>query len=770
MSDVVIRRKGTWIEERSIGSGGFGAVTLWKNEESGKYVAIKKCRLANEMTDKHKKRWQMEVKIMGKLEHENVITALEVPAELDVRPTELPLLAMEYCSGGDLRRLLNMPENCCGLKEYVVRCLIHDVSAGIEYLHSNKIIHRDLKPENIVMKPLDERTIYKIIDLGYAKELDQGSVCTSFVGTLQYLAPELYSSSKYTCTVDFWSFGTVVFECITGYRPFLPDRKPIEWHNEVCKKSPDDICAIVEHGEVKFYRCIPTTNRLSRSMQTYLEQWLRLMLRWDPKARGGGLGKDSRATCFNILETVLNMKIIYLLQVSTNDLLTFPVIDAHTIYDLQRRIEDETQIAIGDQDIIMANGMTPDQSKPATQCWLEPSEQEYFVFLFRHGGENFSIEGVDGKTKRAFPPLIQAIVKDAKTMLPFQEQKRTWAESVVYCEEVHQLFKRLVLSQRAIMLSLLRSDSQFVKTKNKMLAEKEVMLTKIKYFQESLEHDVMFYCEQVNNGGVSSDRMYTKWMKMTQDVLEFKKLENRVVELDNHANALQTRIVELQKSPFAKTKQDDTLEQLAKQAKKAYQDFRQQVRDNRDEVRDNKPIVNIIVKSVMWRDKKLPDLYAHLGKISACKYDLNKLLPEIENCIQEIQVNSKKITEFQTQRQTAVWKLLEIAIQQGRKDQTNPSTLEDMVDLPGLGHVDSTSPGPIYMGPAQPFTPGYGANSYIESVLATPTMLESVQVFEDSRATSKQMENALGELMKDHDMFSMKINDFDKYLGDGTFV
>ena len=50
-----------------------------------------------------------------------------------------------------------------------------------------------------------------------------------FISSL-FQAPELYSSSKYTCTVDFWSFGTVVFECITGYRPFLPDRKPIEWY------------------------------------------------------------------------------------------------------------------------------------------------------------------------------------------------------------------------------------------------------------------------------------------------------------------------------------------------------------------------------------------------------------------------------------------------------------------------------------------------------------------------------------------------------------
>ncbi|WAQ96309.1 IKKA-like protein [Mya arenaria] len=486
------RRKGQWTEERNIGSGGFGAVALWKNVQTGDCLALKKCRLANEMTEKHKKRWQMEVKIMSKLDHENVIAGLDVPSELDVRPNELPLLAMEYCSGGDLRRILNQPEHCLGLKEFSIRCLTRDISSGLEYLHGNRIIHRDLKPENIVLKPAEER------------------------------APELFASQKYTCTVDYWSFGTVVFECITGYRPFLPDLPP---------KSPDDICAIVDDkGEVKFHRTIPSKCKLARSMQVYMEQWLRMMLRWDPKARGGGLNKEGRPACFSILDSIFNMKIIYLLNVATNELETYPIADAHNMSDLQKRIEQETNISVEEQDIVMANGMTPDPDKPASQCYLEPSEQDCFVYLFRHGGGDFQPEqSINRQLKQGLPKSIQTIVKDMKTMLPFQEQKRTWAESVVFCDEVFQLFKRLVLSQRAIIL----------------------------------EHDVMFYNEQVNNGGVSSDRMYSKWMRMAQDVDEFKKL---------------TRIVELQKSPFARTKQDDTLEELAKQAKKVYEDFRKQAR------------------------------------------------------------------------------------------------------------------------------------------------------------------------------------------------
>ena len=57
------------------------------------------------MTAKHKQRWELEIQIMKRLNHENVIAAYEVPSALDVKTGQLPLLAMEYCSGGDLRKV-----------------------------------------------------------------------------------------------------------------------------------------------------------------------------------------------------------------------------------------------------------------------------------------------------------------------------------------------------------------------------------------------------------------------------------------------------------------------------------------------------------------------------------------------------------------------------------------------------------------------------------------------------------------------------------------
>ncbi|XP_045212416.2 inhibitor of nuclear factor kappa-B kinase subunit alpha-like [Mercenaria mercenaria] len=754
MSQVI--RKGPWKEERMLGSGGFGAVTLWKNEETGEKIALKKCRLQNEMTDKHKQRWQLEVQIMQRLEHDNVISAMNVPTVLDVKPTELPLLAMEYCSGGDLRRILNQPQNCCGLKEFAIRCLIHDVSAGVEYLHGKKIIHRDLKPENIVLNTVEDKIVYKIIDLGYAKELDQGSVCTSFVGTLQYLAPELFASQKYTCTVDYWSFGTVVFECITGYRPFLPNSPPVQWHKEVCKKSPEDICAkIDDHGEVKFYKTVPTANRLSRSMQTYLEQWLRNMLRWDPKARGGGLVKAGRPAVFQMLDNILQMKIIYLLHVASNELLTYPVIDQHNMLDLHKRIEEETKIPITEQDVILANGVTPEKDKPAAQCWLEPTEEGSYVYLFQHGNRDFE-NGL--KKNKLLPPAVQTIVKDPNTMIPFNDQKRAWAESVFYCEEQYLEFKRIVLSQRAAILSLIRIDSVFVKAKNKMTNELDQLLTKSDFFLQSLDHDMMFYNEQANNGGVSSESMFSKWLKMQKEVQTFMQIKLKVSELESQAVALQTKIVELQKSPFARTKQDDTLEELAKQARSVYQEFRQTARENRDAVKDQKPMVSVVVKCVLWRDKKLPDLYAHLGKIGACKADVYTLLPQVEECLQQIQSNSRKLLDYQKQRQTAIWKLLEITVQQAKKSQPQlPSPLTDSMDVSRMV-APQMLPSPEL---STSNRSNAGTPSMLQSVMSMSSSVESLKAVEDSRATSKKFEETLGSFMDEHENFTTLISDLD---------
>ncbi|XP_062617886.1 inhibitor of nuclear factor kappa-B kinase subunit alpha-like [Saccostrea cucullata] len=702
-------KRGEWVEEKILGSGGFGQVVLWKNEDSGEYVAIKKCRVQSEMTQKHRERWTLEVDIMKRLDHPNVIAAKEVPPVLNVGTGELPLLAMEYCPGGDLRKVLNKPEYCVGLKEFDIRCLVRDIASAIEYLHGKRIIHRDLKPENIVLQTQEEQTVYKLIDLGYAKELDQGSVCTSFVGTLQYLAPELFASQKYTCTVDYWSFGTVVFECITGFRPFLPQVPPVTWHREVCKKSPEDITAFYNsEGVVKFSKKIVTPTHLCRSMQAYFEQWLRLMLRWDPKARGGGL-IEGRPQCFKILDTMLSIKIVHILYVANNQLLSYPLLDNYSMLELQENIEKETGVKVQDQDILLASGASPDPNLGAHQCWTAPGEEDWVVFMFIKG-EN---QGGGDKKNKPLPPNVQSIVKDSKTALPYNEQKRAWAESVYFCGQQVVDFRRLIQSQRAAMLSLLRTNSSFLKMKNNMVGSCDHLLSKMQYFKECLQHDLDMYEIQKSDGVQNTEKVVAKWKRIGEEVDVHRNLREKVTKLDQQSTALQTKIVELQKSPFARGKLNEVLEDIEKKAVTLYHDMRQAGKGGRDIYKDHSPMVQIVVKCLIHRDKSLQDLYTHLGKICACKHELFQLLPSIQQCCKQITDATNKLLQSQKQRQSDIWSLIKMAAQNGMTRQ----------DSKGSNSANS-----------------WGASS-----------LESMKVCDDNRETVKKFDDIIKTVMEEHE-------------------
>lgn len=236
---------GSWQKICDLGSGAFGVVSLWKNKVNDDCTAIKMCRFKanNILTEKQKERWNNEVDIMKIINHSNIIKYKTIPEDLQEflmknNPTGLPLLPMEYCRKGNLRHVLLRPQNISGMEEDDVRCILEDISKGLQHLHNLKITHRDVKPDNIVLQHCDNRkndTVYKIIDLGYAKEL--GDTVVSFVGTLHYLAPEIFETQKYNNSVDYWSMGILTFELICGVLPFLPTKTPFERFEKIKKKG-----------------------------------------------------------------------------------------------------------------------------------------------------------------------------------------------------------------------------------------------------------------------------------------------------------------------------------------------------------------------------------------------------------------------------------------------------------------------------------------------------------------------------------------------------
>lgn len=125
------------------------------------------------------------------------------------------------------------------MQEQDIIDLAFDIGKAVCYLHEKRIAHRDIKPENIVLKKADtpSNRIYKLVDFGFVKNIGEDVNNHSKVGTHRYLPPQVYENKPYSLKLDYWSYGCVIFEGITGVVPF--EEGTIHKAKE---KSNNDIC------------------------------------------------------------------------------------------------------------------------------------------------------------------------------------------------------------------------------------------------------------------------------------------------------------------------------------------------------------------------------------------------------------------------------------------------------------------------------------------------------------------------------------------------
>uniref|UniRef100_A0A2K6G488 Inhibitor of nuclear factor kappa-B kinase subunit beta n=1 Tax=Propithecus coquereli TaxID=379532 RepID=A0A2K6G488_PROCO len=623
-------------------------------QETGEQIAIKQCR--QELSPRNRERWCLEIQIMRRLNHPNVVAARDVPEGMqNLAPNDLPLLAMEYCQGGDLRKYLNQFENCCGLREGAILTLLSDIASALRYLHENRIIHRDLKPENIVLQQGEQRVSGP---LGPA-QLKKAAGCVCFYYYLHFLAPELLEQQKYTVTVDYWSFGTLAFECITGFRPFLPNWQPVQWHSKVRQKSEMDIVVSEDlNGAVKFSSSLPYPNNLNGVLAQRLEKWLQLMLMWHPRQRGTDPAYGPNG-CFKALDDILNLKLVHILNMVTGTIHTYPVTEDESLQSLKARIQQDTGIPEDDQELLQEAGLALIPGKPATQCISDSKLNEGrtldmdLVFLF----DNSKITYETQISPRPQPESVSCILQEPKRNLSFFQLRKVWGQVWHSIQTLKEDCNRLQQGQRAAMMNLLRSNSSLSKMKNSMASMSQQLKAKLDFFKTSIQIDLEKYIEQTEFG-ITSDKLLVAWREMEQAV-ELCGQENEVKHLVERMMALQTDIVDLQRSPMGR-KPGGTLDDLEEQARELYRRLREKPRDQRTDG-DSQEMVRLLLQAIQGFEKKVRVIYTQLSKTVVCKQKALELLPKVEKVVNLMKEDEKTVVGLQEKRQKELWNLLKIA-------------------------------------------------------------------------------------------------------------
>lgn len=195
-----------------LGEGSFSTVVLAKEVTTGREFAIKILQKRHIVKENKVPYVTRERDVMSRLDHPFFVKLYFTFQDVDKL-----YFGLSYAKNGELlkyiRKIGSFDETC-------TRFYTAEMVCALEYLHDKGIIHRDLKPENIL---LSEDMHIQITDFGTAKVLSSDTRqarANSFVGTAQYVSPELLTEKSACKSSDLWALGCIVYQLVAGLPPF----------------------------------------------------------------------------------------------------------------------------------------------------------------------------------------------------------------------------------------------------------------------------------------------------------------------------------------------------------------------------------------------------------------------------------------------------------------------------------------------------------------------------------------------------------------------
>src|SRR5687767_3349944 len=235
---LIGRRLGAYRIEREIGRGGMGAVyeAVRVDNEFVLRVAIKLVKRGMD-TDFVLRRFRKERQILAALDHPNIARLLDGGTTED----GLPYFVMEFIEGQPLYRYCDAHH--LPIAERLK--LFRSICDAVHYAHQKQVVHRDIKPSNVLVTSAG---IPKLLDFGIAKllypqiagDITHDPTATAMrLMTPEYASPEQVQGAPTTPTTDVYSLGVLLYELLTGHRPYrLVNRAPHEIARVICEEAP----------------------------------------------------------------------------------------------------------------------------------------------------------------------------------------------------------------------------------------------------------------------------------------------------------------------------------------------------------------------------------------------------------------------------------------------------------------------------------------------------------------------------------------------------
>jgi serine/threonine protein kinase/Flp pilus assembly protein TadD len=274
-------RVGAYRLERKVDEGGMGAVYLAfrADDQFKQKVAIKLIRYGFDTNDV-RRRFRHERQILANLVHPHIARLLDGGTAEDGRP----YFVMEYVEGVSITKYCR--EHKLSFSDRLN--LFRTVCGAVHYAHQNLVIHRDIKPGNVLV---DDQGKPKLLDFGIAKlladdpELDQ-TVTMLGAMTPDYASPEQVRRQQVTTVSDVYSLGVLLYELLTGDRPYrLKGRSPEEVARIVCDEEPDRPSTVIARSGTGEVPADTPPESVAKTLKGDLDTIVMMALRKDPSRR-----------------------------------------------------------------------------------------------------------------------------------------------------------------------------------------------------------------------------------------------------------------------------------------------------------------------------------------------------------------------------------------------------------------------------------------------------------------------------------------------------